>query len=81
MEAASTSPTRSQGRLSVKSFITLINRESKDLLISSRQVLSTSANGKEGLEMDMVSRLGQMELASLESGKKTERMEREDSST
>lgn len=56
----------------------LTNKENKDLHINLKQELYIPDNGKEALEMVKENKVGQMELAILVNGKKTELMERED---
>jgi hypothetical protein len=69
---------KSQERLSPRRLTILINKENKDLLTSSRQVLSMLDSGRVDSEMDMENKLGQMGLNISENGVKTELMAKAD---
>ncbi len=69
----------SQERQLPRELTTLISKGREDLLILLRQVLCILENGREVLEMARVSKSGLMELATSESGEKTEHMEKENS--
>ncbi len=69
----------SQERQLPRELTTLISKEREDLLTLLRQVLCILENGREVLEMARANKSGLMELATSESGEKTELMGKENS--
>lgn len=80
MGPLNTSPTKNQERLSLRIGTTQIRPDRREQLINSKLELCTLENGKEGSEMVMVFKPGQMVLNTKVNGVRTELMAKESSS-